>query len=234
MTRHELKDQLQHDAFKDNVSGALSYASSHREKLTRWLIAAGVVLIVVSIGLWYTSYRRDQRREDLQAAFAVYEAPVGAAAATTAGRKFGTQDEKNKAALKAFADASAKLGDSEEGLIARYYLGALKAQTQDVKGAEADLRAVASAGKECSALAKIALSRLLSGQNRNTEAQKLLREVADKPTDLVSKSQAQVLLAESLQSTNPAEAKKLLQSLKTPDQSPAVSRAIEQLASQTK
>jgi hypothetical protein len=233
LTRHELKEQLQHDAFTDNVSGVLAYASSHREKLTRWLIGAGAVLIVVAIALWFSSYRRDQRRNDLQAAFAVYEAPV-APGASTVGRHFSTQDEKNKASLKAFSGVAVKYSGDEEGLIARYYVGTLKAQTGDAKGAEADLRAVASSSADCSALAKIALSQLLSGQNRQSEAQALLREVANKPTDLVSKAQAQLLLAQSLESTNPAEAKKLLQSLRGPNQSPAVTRAIEQLASQTK
>lgn len=233
MTRHELKEQLQHDPFKDNVSGIVSYASSHRDKLTRWLIIAGVVLVLAGLGLWYSSYRREQRREDLQAAFAVYEAPVGPGASTV-GKRFGTQDEKTKAASKAFADVAAKHDGTNEGRIARYYLATLKAQSQDTKGAESDLRAVASASGEPSALAKIALSQLLLSQNRQSEAQALLRELVNKPTDLVSKPQAQLLLAQSLESTNPAEAKKLLQSLKAPDQSPAVTRALEQLASQTK
>jgi predicted negative regulator of RcsB-dependent stress response len=232
LTRHELKEQLQHDAFTDNVSGVLSYASSHREKLTRWVIAAGAVLILAGLVLWYSSYRREQRRDDLQAAFAVYETPVAASAAV--GKTFPTQDEKNKASLKAFSQVAAKYSGDDEGRIARYYIGTLKAQTGDTKGAEADLRAVASSGGTCAGLAKIALSQLLSGENRQSEAQALLREVVNKPTDLVSKSQAQLLLAQSLESTNPAEAKKLLQSVRGSNQSPAVTRAVDQLASQTK
>lgn len=232
MTRHELKEQLQHDAFTDNVSGVLSYASSHREKLTRWAIVVGAVLIVAAIVMWFSAHQREQRRDDLQGAFAVYEAPVGTT--SVVGKKFPTQDEKNKASLKAFSGVAAKYSGDEEGRIARYYVGTLKAQMGDAKGAESDLRAVASAGGECSGLAKIALSQLLSGENRPGEAQALLREVVNKPTDLVSKSQAQLLLAQSLESTNPAEAKKLLQSLKSPNQSPAVTRAVDQLATQTK
>jgi predicted negative regulator of RcsB-dependent stress response len=231
LTRHELKEQLQHDAFADNVSGVISYASSHREKLTRWAIVAGVVLIVGGIVFWYTSYQREQRRNDLQAAFAVYEAPVGTA---VVGKTFPNQDEKNKASLKAFSEVAAKDNGHEEGSIARYYVGVLKAQTGDSKGAETDLRAVASSGGEISALAKIGLSQLLSGQNRNSEAQALLREVVNKPTDLVSKTQAQLLLAQSLESSNPAEAKKLLQSVKASNPSPAVTRALDQVASQNK
>jgi Tetratricopeptide repeat-like domain len=231
LTRHELKEQLQHDAFADNVSGVISYASSHRERLTRWAIVAGVVLIVAAIVFWYASYQREQRRNDLQSAFAVYEAPVGTA---VVGKTFPNQDEKNKASLKAFSEVAAKDNGHEEGSIARYYVGVLKAQTGDSKGAETDLRAVASAGGEISALAKIALSQLLSGQNRQSEAQALLRELVNKPTDLVSKTQAQLLLAQSLENSKPAEAKKLLQSVKASNPSPAVTRALDQVASQNK
>jgi predicted negative regulator of RcsB-dependent stress response len=233
LTRHELKEQLQHDAFTDNVSGVLSYASSHQEKLTRWAIILGAVLILTGIVFWYSSFRREQRRDELQKAFAVYEAPVGATAAA-AGRSFPTQDEKNKSSLKAFSEVAAKFKGDEEGLIARYYVGTLKAQMGDSKGAEGELKAVASEGKQCAALAKIALAQLLSGQNRQNEAQSLLREVVNKPTDLISKEQAQLLLAQSLESTNPAEAKKLLQSLRAPNQSPAITRAVDQLSSPTR
>jgi predicted negative regulator of RcsB-dependent stress response len=231
LTRHELKEQLQHDPLKDNVFSFLNYASAHREKLIRWSVIAGVVLILAGLALWFASYRRAMRQEDLQAAFAVLEAPVGTE--TSAGKSFPTQDAKAKAAQKAFADVVSKDGGTREGLIAQYYLGTLKAQNQDSIGAEADLRAVASTSNDCAPLAKIALAQLYAGQNRMADAQKLLREVVDKPTDLVSKAQAELLLAQFLQSTNPKEAQKIVQSLKAPDQRPAITRAADQLASQS-
>ena len=126
MTRHELKEQLQHDPLKDNVFSFLHYASTHREKLIRWSIALGVVLILAGLALGFASYRRATRQEDLQAAFAVLEAPVGTE--TSAGKSFPTQDAKTKAAQKAFADVVSKDGGTREGLIAQYYLGTLKAQ----------------------------------------------------------------------------------------------------------
>ena len=92
---------------------------------------------------------------------------------------------------------------------------------------------MASTSNDCAPLAKIALAQLYAGQNRMAEAQKLLREVVDKPTDLVSKAQAELLLAQFLQSTNPKEAQKIVQSLKAPDQRPAITRAADQLASQS-
>ncbi len=231
MTRHELKDSLQHDQFTDTVSNVVNYTFADRQRFIRWAIIGGAVLLIAGAAIWFSSYRSSVRQDDLQGAFAVLSAPVSAT--ETAGKSFPTQEAKTKASTKALADVIAKDGGTREGLIAQYYLGTLKAQNGDPKGAESDLSAVASSSSECAPLAKIALAQLYTGQNKSSEAQKLLREVVDKPTDLVSKSQAQVLLAQLLQSSSPQEAKKLVQSLKTPNQSPAVTRAIEQISSQS-
>jgi predicted negative regulator of RcsB-dependent stress response len=230
LTRHELKESLQHDQFTDTVSNVVNYALADRRRLIRWAVILGAVLLVVGAAIWYSSYRSSVRRQDLEAAFAVLSAPVSAT--ESAGKSFPTQDAKTKASMKALADVVAKDGGTREGWIAQYYLGTLKAQNNDPKGAESDLNTVAGSSSECAPLAKIALAQLYTSQNKTAEAQKLLREVVDKPTDLVSKTQAQVLLAQLLQSSNPQEAKKIVQSLRTPNQSPAVTRALGQISSQ--
>jgi len=230
LTRHELKESLQHDQFTDTVSKVVNYTLADRQRLIRWAVIGGAVLLIAGAAIWFSSYRSSLRRQDLEAAFAVLNAPVSTT--ETAGKSFPTQEAKTKASMKALADVIAKDGGTREGLIAQYYLGTLKAQNLDPKGAESDLNAVANSSSECAPLAKIALAQLYTSQNRSTEAQKLLREIVDKPTDLVSKTQAQVLLAQLLQSSNPQEAKKIVQSLKTPNQSPAVARALEQISSQ--
>lgn len=231
MTRHELKESLQHDQFTDTVSNVVNYALADRQRLIRWAIIAGAVFLIAGAAIWFSSYRSSVRQQDLGTAFAVLNAPVGTA--ETAGKSFPTQEAKTKASMKALSDVIAKDGGTREGLIAQYYLGTLKAQNQDQKGAESDLNVVANSSSECAPLAKIALAQLYTTQNKAAQAQKLLREVVDKPTDLVSKAQAQVLLVQLLQSSNPQEAKKMAQSLKTPNQSPAVARALEQISSQT-
>jgi predicted negative regulator of RcsB-dependent stress response len=230
LTRHELKESLQHDQFTDAVSNVVNYALADRRRLIRWAVITGAVLLIAGLAIWFSSYRSSVRRQDLEAAFAVLNTPVGTT--ETAGKSFPTQEAKTKASMKALADVIAKDGGTREGLIAQYYLGTLKAQNQDVKGAESDLSAVASSGSECAPLAKVALAQLFMSQNRVSEAEKLLREIVDKPTDLVSKTQAQVLLAQLLQSSKPQEANKIVQSLKTPNQSPAVTRALQQISSQ--
>ena len=230
MTRHELKESLQHDQFTDTVSNVVNYALTDRQRLIRWAVIAGAVLLIAGAAIWFSSYRSSARQRDLEAAFAVLNAPVSTT--ETAGKSFPTQEAKTKASMKALADVVAKDGGKREGLTAQYYLGTLKAQNNDPKGAESDLSVVANSSSECAPLAKIALAQLYASQNKAAEAQRLLREVVNKPTDLVSKTQAQVLLAQLLELSNPQEAKKIVQSLKASNQNPAAARAIEQVSSQ--
>jgi hypothetical protein len=231
LTRHELKEQLQHDQFTDAVSNVVGYTASHRLSFIRWGIAAGVVLVLGCAIWWYMSYQKSLRQQDLGAALSLMDAQVGPS--NDYAKTFATEDAKQQALIKALSGVVQKDGGSHEGQLAQYYLGTLKARTNDVKGAESDLRAVADAKGESSPLAKIALAQLYAGQNRLTEAQALLRSIVNSPTNLVSKAQAQILLAQLTQPTDPKQAKTVLQSIeKTDRQRAAISRAADALSGQ--
>ena len=230
MTRHELKDQLQHDQFTDTVASALNYASSHRQRLISWGVIAALVLLAIGAAFWINSYRAAARRQDLGAAFAIVDATVGPSNGYT--KTFATEEEKRDASIKALSNVVAKDAGTHEGFIAQYYLGCLKAQKNDTHGAEADLLTVAKSRSDSAALAKIALAQLYVTNHRTSEAQELLKSIVNKPTDLVSKSQAEILLAQLVASSNPQESKRILQSLKAPGERSAVSRAADQLSAQ--
>ncbi len=230
MTRHELKEQLQHDQFTDAVSRTLDYVALHRRRVTILAIAVAVVLAIAGGAFWYSAHSRSVRQQDLQAAFTVLDAQVGPS--SQFAKTFPTQEAKTEASIKALSHVAAKDSGTREGWIARYYLGTLKASKGDTKGAETDLKAVADSKSESAVLAKIALAQLYAGEKRVPEAQELLRSVVNKPTDLVSKAQAQILLASLDESVNPQQAKDILQSLRGPDARPAVSRAVSELSTQ--
>jgi hypothetical protein len=232
LTRHELKEQLQHDHFTDTVSEVVGYAASHRQQLLRWVVIAAVILIVLGGAFWYARYRNSVREQDLNNAFAIADRQVGPAAPGAGANTFPTEDAKTQASLKAFSEVVAKDGDSSQGLIAQYYLGTLKARKGDVKGAEASLSKVAESSVKVAPLAKIALAELYSGDNKMSQAQALLQSLIDKPTDLVSKAQAQILLARLLQGTNPQQAKKLLRAVTTENKDPVVARVAQQASSE--
>lgn len=231
MTRHELKEQLQHDQFTDAVSNALGYATSHRQTFVTGGIALVIAAALAGGAYWYYAHQRSIRQQDLGAALSVAEAPIGPA--NDYAKTFLTEEARQAAARKALAGVVQKYPGSKEGLIAQYYRGTLEAQANDAKSAEQDLRTVSDSTSEFAPLARIALAQLYMGEKKTAEAQSLLRAIVNAPGELVSKPQAQILLAQLNQSLNPAESKALLKSIDKSDQArPAVSRAADQLSSQ--
>ena len=164
MTRHELKEQLQHDQFTDAVSGALGYARAHRQNVIRGAIALVVVLLLLGGGYWYFSHQRSLRQQDLGAALTVVDTPVGPP--NDYGKTFPTEEAKQTAARQALSGVVSKYPGSREGLIAQYYLGTLKAQANDAKGAEADLHTVADSTSEVAPLARIALAQVYLSEKK--------------------------------------------------------------------
>jgi len=232
LTRHDLKEQLQHDEFTDAVSSAVSYTQSHRQQIIRWSVIAAAVIVVAG-GIWaFLNYQKTQRENDLSAAMAVVNAQVGPP--NDFLKTFPTQDAKDAAAIKALSDAAAKDGSSNEGMIALYTLATFKAK-KDQASAEPDFQRVADSGTTVAPLAKIALAQLYIGENKTPQAQDLLRSIINKPTDLVSKAQAQILLAQTEATVNPVDSKATLKMISPEDQKrQAVSRAADSVSAQLK
>jgi hypothetical protein len=231
LTRHELKDQLQHDHFTDAVSGAVTYASSHRQNLIRYGVAAVVAVVLASGFWWYSSSQTDQRRQELDSAMSILDAQVGpAAAADSTVKTYPTDDAKKEAWTKSLTAYISKYGGTSEGYIAQYYRGTERAQKDDQPGAESDLKVVADSNSNIAPLAKIALANLYLGQKKNVEAQTLLQGLTKDSSPLVSKAQAVLLQAQLNQNTNPQAAKDVLKGLDPADEKrEAVKRAAEQI-----
>ena len=84
-------------------------------------------------------------------------------------------------------------------------------------------RAVDDGPKPYASLARIALSQIYISEGKMADAEKVLREAIANPTPTVSKEQATLVLGEVLAQSNPAEARKLLDPLRTSTRS-AISR----------
>ena len=232
MTRHELKEQLEHDRFKDAVQTAVTYTVSNRQNVIRLGVAAVIALLIAGGVTWYLYTRRAERQHDLQSAMELVEAQVGTPT-TEVGKVFPTQAAKDAAILKAFKDVAQKDSGSREGMIAEYYAGSLEAETTgDVKDAQVRLRKVVDDGGAFAPLAKIALARIEYFNGDRSGALSLLHSLIDKPSDFVSKTEAQLMLVQLMSTTEPKQAKSILSSIQNPTHSQDVARAIEQLQTQ--
>lgn len=233
MTRHELKEQLQHDAFRDNVDLAVDYVASHRRQAIRWTaIALGIAIIAgVTYGIY--EYRKNQREHALQAAIVILEAPVEPKP-DGFGTSYKTQEAKDQAVTKSLSDVAATYSGSEQGDAALYLLAGHQASNGKYADAERNFKTVADSGSDYSALAKIGLAQLYVGQGKTQQAKTILEGLVSHPTAMVSKEQATLLLASVIKDTDPKRAKQLAESLKGPTERPAVERAADQIATAAK
>jgi predicted negative regulator of RcsB-dependent stress response len=210
ITRKELKT----DKFALEVEHGLSFFEHHKNEAVKYAaIAIGVIVLIVG----YTIYSRGQhstREQALSAAIKVQEAPVGASG--NGGLAFPTQEAKDQESVRVFTEVQSKYSGSAEGEIAQYYLGSIKADQGKLAEAEKLYQEVAQKGDEkYASLAKLSLAQIYFADGRSDQGEKLLRDLIANPTVFVSADQATISLARSLAPKKPAEARKLLDPLRS-------------------
>ncbi|HYP14774.1 MAG TPA: tetratricopeptide repeat protein, partial [Bryobacteraceae bacterium] len=215
--------ELKHDKFVEQVGHSVEYAAENKGLVTK---IGGAVLLVAVLALGWYLYSQSQhtaRQQALREALKIQDAGVGAPANEFLA-SFPTQAEKDKAVQKAWSDLAAKYPGKPEGLIAKYYLGVTAADAGRLDEAEKHLREASESGNDdYASQAKLSLAQVYEARGKLDDAEKVLRSVIGDPTILVSKEQATLALGRMLSRTKPAEARKLLEPLRT--ERSAVSRA---------
>lgn len=207
------RKDLRTDKFAVAVENNVEFVAEHRGQVIRYALIGLAVIVIGAAIYFYRSYQHDVREEKLADAIQVQETNVqpGVAPGPLA---FPTDEAKRAAATKAFADVAAEYPSSREGLIAQYYMGCIASDAGKLDEARKRFQAVADAGnKDYASLAKLSLAGVDFAENRGPEGEKLLRDLMANPTILVSKEQATISLARHYTSTNPAEARKILEPL---------------------
>ena len=224
------RSKLKTDRFAVEVEHSVEFVSEHRKQVFQYG-AIAVAVVLIGAGIWYYRDRQHTaRQEELAAAMDVMQAPV--APNGPPGQTFFTTDAlKNAAAVKAFKPIYDKYAGSDEGAVAASYLGSIAMDEGKVADAEKYFQRVVDWGdKNLASMGKLSLAQVYLNAGRQADAEKLLRSLYDKPTLFVSKEQAAIALARAISKTKPAEARKLLEPLRT--ERPAVSQAAITLLSQ--
>jgi predicted negative regulator of RcsB-dependent stress response len=219
ITRKELKQ----DKFAAEVTHTVGYLAEHRSQAVRYGAAAAALVVLVAAFFTWRSHEASARRSALASALELRQAPIGAAQPDSLIRSFPNEQEKNKAVVGALSDVAAKYSGSDEATIAQYYLGAIAADRGNLSGAEKAFKEVMEGNVNYASLAKLSLAEIYKSQGKPADGEKLIRSLMDKPTAFVSKEQATLALARYVATSNPAEARKLLEPLRT--ERTAVSRA---------
>jgi len=210
-TRKDLKT----DKFAEEVVDVFEWTSLHKAQVARYgVVLVALVLIVVGV-VYYNRSQAAVRQEALTKALRVDDATTGTNFQAT-NLHFDTEGDKTKAKVQAFTDLSAKYNGTQEGAIADIYLASYATDQGRLDEAEKRYKRVVDDGpKAYAGLARISLAQVYSSEGKLAEAEKILREAIANPTPTVSKEQASLVLGELLSKSNPAEAHKLLDPLRT-------------------
>ena len=196
VTRKELKG----DKFAEEVFDIFDWASVHKAEVIRYGALVVVVALIATGVVFYNRSRAETREQALSDALRIEDGAVGGdASQTPAQLHYATEDEKDKALIKAYADLASKYSGTTEGSIAGIALGSVASNKGDMAEAEKRYREVADNGpKAYASMARLALARILVSENKPAEAQKILKDLQDNPTMTVSKDTATLALAKRL------------------------------------
>lgn len=230
MDRHTRKE-LKTDKFALETRHTLEYISDHRTQVKRYAII-GLVVILVAAGIFFYMRRQsDIRAEALAQALKIDDATVGTTV-QPGTLNYPALEDKIKAKTAAFTKVAADYPGSAEGSVAEIYLAADLADKGDIAGAEKKYRLVMEKGPASyAAIARLAVADALIAQGKNDEAKKVLQEAVAKPSVTVSPEQATVLLAQLVGKTDPCEARRLLEPLRS--NRSVISRAAVQTLGET-
>lgn len=231
MSSNLARKELKQDQFTAEVVHSVDYFAAHRKNFGLYgSIIVGAAVVVYGF-FYYQGNQSSARNQALGEAMALSGVQVGPA--TPGGAPaYATQAAKDDAITKAFNKLKADYGGSEEAFVGQYILAGHAADTGKLDEARKQYQDVADhASAGYSSLAKLAIAQIDFAENRNSEAETLLKGLIDNPTSLVSKGQATLVYAKGIAATKPDEARKLLTSLTTPatDISPLATAALAEL-----
>jgi predicted negative regulator of RcsB-dependent stress response len=211
ITRKELKT----DKFALEVEHTVTFFDEHRQELIRYgAVALGVAVLIAGYFI-YAGREHVAREAALSHAIEVQEAGVGGVSAS-GGLTFPTQDAKDKESIKVFSDLKNKYSGSMEAEVAQYYLGSILADQGNLAQAEKSFQEAAEKGDaKYSSLAKLSLAQIYFSDGRDAQGETMLRDLIAHPTVFVSSEQASITLAKYLEIKKPAEARKLLEPLRS-------------------
>ena len=213
MAGHLTRKELKSDQVAVTVEQTVDYFQAHQQMITRSVIAAVALVVIVGGFFFYRSQQHGVRDARLAEAMRVAQAPVGAAG-TPDAMAFPTADAKAAEETKVFSKLLSDYPGTSEGYIAEYYVAGVAASQAKMEEARKKYQDVADhADKNTASLAKFALAQIAFQENKSSDAEALLHDLMDHPTDLVSREQAIVTLANGIKAKNPAEARKVLEPL---------------------
>ena len=192
-TRHALKK----DTFAQAAASSASWVGEHQSSVVRWLITAGVILVLGVGALVFWVMRSSAADAALGAALDVYTAPLAPPGAPPEQGVYTSAADRAKEANREFVAVAQEYGWLPEGSKAHYFAGVTYAELGQNGNAETQLTAASKCwDRNLSNLAKLALAGLYHQTSRDNDAIDLYNQIVAKPSVTVSAGVAELDLAD--------------------------------------
>lgn len=218
MPQHISRKELKKDEIRETLSHGAEAIFSHQRDIWSY---GGVALLIVLVVLGWRFYTQNQTAKGAVAladAMKVYQARIRTAAEPAQPDEITYLDEKNKYgdAVKKFMDVANRYPRTRPGQLARYYAALSLERLGRYDEAENNLKALQSSRDESlSALARFKLAQVYDESGRGSQALQLYQQLADKPTLFVPRPVVLLALADHYSSSDPAQAAKLYNQVKS-------------------
>jgi len=175
----------------------MSWLSGHRSGVTRWIIVAVAIVVVVVGLLIFSSWRSSTAETALGAALDTYSAPLAQPGAPAEKGVYASVSDRSKAANQQFVAIAKQYGWLSAGAKAHYFAGVTYEDLGQNDQAETELKIAAKSwDRNLSNLAKLALAGLYHQTERDSQAIDLYNALVAKPSETVPATAAQLDLAE--------------------------------------
>ena len=213
MARFRRKD-LKRDRFVEEVSEGVGFVTLHRRKF----VAGGIALVVALVaGTGYWSYAR-QRAIDSQSALlkatALFGGLVTEEDLPPGVPTFDSAAERVDEVTRALDRVTLDFPGTAAAAGAAFYSGLLDQEDGNLIEARSHFeQATRGSGREYPALARLALGQLLLDEGEAESAREHFQVVVDSPTRTVSRDRAEIEVARTWMSTDPAKAREILSAI---------------------
>lgn len=231
MSQHISRKELKKDEIRDTLAHGAEVALSHQRAI--WIIGGTLIGVVLAVVGWrvYTERQTVKAAAALEDAMKTFEARIRAAGEREEPGELTYVDEKNKFldAAKKFSEAAENYPWTRPGQIARYYAGLSHERLGKHDEAQKWLRELERGGEEeLTALARFQLAQIAEKTGKGDEAVKLYRQLIAQPATMLPKPVALLALADYYSKSNPAEATKLYNQIKTDFPNTAIAEQAEE------
>jgi predicted negative regulator of RcsB-dependent stress response len=218
LARHISRKELKKDEIRETLTHGAEAIASHQRQI--WIYGGVAMLAVLAVLGWrlYTQKQTAKASSALADAMKIYQARIRTAAEPAQPDEITYLDEKNKYgdAEKKFMEVANRYPHTRPGQLARYYAALSLEHLTRYDEAENDLKSLESSSDESiSALARFKLAQVYDEAGKGPQAVQLYNELADKPSLFVPKPVVLLALADHYSSSDPAQASKLYNQVKS-------------------